>query len=104
MEQINKYQNAKIYKIINDDLPNLVYYGSTIQTLKKRFSEHKSKYNTSCSKILFSRGTPEIILIQHFPCNNRKELELIEKQYIKGYQCINYRTPGQTLDERKEKK
>ena len=53
MEQINKYQNAKIYKIINDDLPNLIYYGSTIQTLKRRFSEHKSKLNrTGISKVI----------------------------------------------------
>ena len=27
------YQNAKIYKIVNDDFPNLAYYGSTCKKL-----------------------------------------------------------------------
>ena len=40
---INRYKTSKIYKIwttLGDD----VYYGSTCNTLEKRFSEHKLAY------------------------------------------------------------
>tara|TARA_R110002096_G_scaffold210862_1_gene398217 strand:+ start:1769 stop:2290 length:522 start_codon:yes stop_codon:yes gene_type:complete len=103
MEKINKYQNAKIYKIINDDLPNLIYYGSTISSLNIRFSHHKGKFNNCSSKLLFSVGEPEIILIENYACNNRIELEMRETEYIKGNQCINHNTPIKILDKEKLK-
>ena len=96
MESINKYQNGKIYKLISKEMPGLVYYGSTIQTLKQRMTKHMSSSNTSCSKALFAYGTPEIILIEDYPCNSRKELEIEEGKYHRGNECINKYVAGRT--------
>tara|TARA_R110000744_G_scaffold30823_2_gene72805 strand:- start:4756 stop:5259 length:504 start_codon:yes stop_codon:yes gene_type:complete len=94
----NKYENGKIYKIINNEMAGLVYYGSTIQPLTRRMIEHKSrskKFNCS-SKSLFEYGTPEIILIENFPCNSKKELELEEGKYHLDNDCINRYVAGRT--------
>ena len=96
MESINKYQNGKIYKLISKEMPGLVYYGSTVQTLKCRMSRHKSPSNKSCSKALFEYGIPEIILIEDYPCNSRKELCLREGEYQLGNECINKYVAGRT--------
>ena len=37
------YKNSKIYKIVNDNIPNKVYYGSTCSTLTRRLYWHKKK-------------------------------------------------------------
>jgi hypothetical protein len=39
----NKYQNGKIYTIRNKNDETLIYIGSTVQPLHKRFYEHKYK-------------------------------------------------------------
>ena len=102
MESINKYQNGKIYKIISKEMPGLVYYGSTIQTLKQRMTKHMNSSNTSCSKALFAYGTPEIILIEDYPCYSRKELEIEEGKYHRGNECINKNVAGRTDKEYRE--
>ena len=81
---MNKYNEGKIYKIINPELPNLIYIGSTIESLKTRFSKHKwnSKKVNNSSKILFSVGEPEIILLEAYSCECRKELIMKEQEYI----------------------
>tara|TARA_B110000914_G_C15455174_1_gene443008 strand:+ start:503 stop:940 length:438 start_codon:yes stop_codon:yes gene_type:complete len=98
----NKYQNGKIYKIISKEMPGLVYYGSTNQTLKRRMTIHASPSNTSCSKLLFGYGIPEIILIKDYPCNSRKELEIEEGKYHRGNECINKNVAGRTDKEYRE--
>ena len=52
----NKYQNGKIYKIVNDSIPG-VYYGSTIKTLEERLRGHKNdcKKNNCSSSELFKQ-------------------------------------------------
>ncbi len=42
-EDNNRYKNAKIYTIRYRNDESLIYVGSTIQPLYKRFHEHKSK-------------------------------------------------------------
>lgn len=98
----NKYEKGKIYKIINNEMNGLVYYGSTTQPLNIRMSKHKSaaKYNSKCSSIsLFEYGTPEIILIENFPCNSRKELERQEGKYHLDNDCLNQHIAGRTKKE-----
>ena len=38
------YQNSKIYKLINDELPDKIYIGSTTRKLSLRLAEHKQNY------------------------------------------------------------
>tara|TARA_R110000772_G_scaffold102128_1_gene202772 strand:- start:816 stop:1334 length:519 start_codon:yes stop_codon:yes gene_type:complete len=92
------YQQAKIYKLINYELKGLVYYGSTTQTLNERFSSHKSdsKTKNKSSKIMFSLGSPEIILLEYYPCSSKEELEARERVWVEGNECVNHNIPGRT--------
>jgi len=83
---MNKYINGKIYKIvcnITDD----VYIGSTIQTLKRRLKKHMAM--DCISKEIIKNGNYKIELIEDYPCNNKRELELREQYYIDNNKCIN---------------
>jgi hypothetical protein len=100
---MNKYENGKIYKIVNDDIPDKVYYGSTIKKLYKRFSGHKYeskiKNKTITSKELFEKGEPRIELVEEYPCSSRKELEVRERYYIENNKCVNKTIPTRTDEE-----
>ena len=93
------YENAKIYKIVNTEMPNLVYYGSTYQELNRRFSQHKKKNHRCNSKKLFEVGNPQIILIENFPCSSKIELEQRERFYIENNECLNRIIPSRTPKE-----
>ena len=41
----NKYKKGQIYTIRNKNDDKLIYVGSTIQTLYKRFADHKRRAN-----------------------------------------------------------
>ena len=96
------YQNAKIYKIINDSMPELVYYGSTCNTFNRRLNNHKNNPNKCSSKVLFEYGKPQMILIEKYPCKDLLELKQRERFYIENNECINKVVPLQTKKEWKE--
>lgn len=94
------YYLGKIYKIVSPST-NLMYIGSTTQTLDKRFSNHICCYYNrnsvkSCEIIKFNDAYIE--LIEEYPCNTKKELELREAYYIKQNrnQCVNKTIPRRT--------
>ena len=91
------YQEAKIYKIINDEMPGKVYYGSTCNTFAKRLKQHKCDNCTS--KVLFEYGKPQMILVEKYPCNDKMELTQRERFYIENNECINKHIPGRTKSE-----
>jgi hypothetical protein len=68
-----------VYKIINDDMPGLVYYGSTMNTLNKRFFGHKNSKRYKSSK-LFEIGEPKIIQLHVF--DNELDMYKKEKEYL----------------------
>lgn len=92
------YENSMIYKIVNDEMPNMVYYGSTCNTLRQRFVQHKSK-NDCSSKKLFEFGKAQIILVEKFPCNDKMELTQRERFYIENNECVNKQIPNRTYKE-----
>ena len=53
-DKINKYNNGKIYTIRcrddNNNNNNLIYVGSTVQPLYKRWHQHKTTYNKENDK------------------------------------------------------
>jgi hypothetical protein len=108
---MSNYQNAKIYKIVNDALPDLVYYGSTIQRLSVRMAGHrrdwKFKTNKPTSIKLNEVGTPIIVLVENYPCNTKEELHQRERWYIENHTCVNKcipcRTPAEHYQDNKEK-
>lgn len=84
------YADGKIYKIICDK-SDLIYIGSTCQTLANRLSQHKTKDIACCSsKQLFELGDCKIILIEKFPCKDKDELSAREQYWIdNSSNCVN---------------
>jgi len=64
------YNNGKIYKIINEN-NEIIYIGSTVQTLYKRWSKHNHKSPIN-----------KIILIENYSCNSQEELCKREQEVI----------------------
>jgi len=67
------YENGKIYKIINKN-NEIIYIGSTVNTLCRRFSTHKHR-----------GGGNKIILIEDCPCSCKEQLVRKEQEYIEQY-------------------
>ena len=93
------YQNCKIYKIINDAIPDKVYYGHTVSRLSDRLSQHKKWSNKCTSKELFTEIGAKIILVESYPCNNVDEAKARERHYIENNECVNKNIPGRTQKE-----
>ena len=103
------YSKGKIYKITCNETEK-IYIGSTTQTLTKRFKQHKNNHkywkngkynNTSIFKLFdeYGKDSCNIELIENYPCDNNKELELREAYYIRNNNCYNKYIPGRTIKE-----
>ena len=68
---MNKYNNSKIYKII-DNTNGSVYIGSTTQSINKRLSEHISNYKRYLNGKYHYNSSFEIIK------NGNCKIELLE--------------------------
>jgi len=91
------YQSAKIYKLVSSSTDK-IYIGSTIRTLRKRLIEHKAKTNQASSRLLGQDMI--IVLIENYPCNSKKELELRERYWIENSEnIINKSIPTRTRKE-----
>jgi hypothetical protein len=104
----NQYSNSKIYKIWSPQT-ELIYIGSTTQTLCQRFTDHKKQYKiykegktnyTSSFKILEYEDA-KIELIEEVNCENRIQLNRREGELIRQYKdiCVNICIAGRTKDE-----
>ena len=93
------YQDAKIYKLVNDSMPGLVYYGSTVNTFARRLGQHKAPTNKCKSKCLFEHGTVQIFLVEEYPCENKLQLNARERFYIENNDCVNKHIPGRSKKE-----
>jgi hypothetical protein len=102
------YQKSKIYKLYSPS-KNLVYYGSTVQTLSQRLNEHISrhkKYNNDNNYCAYVRSflvldceDYKIELIEEYECNNKQQLLKKEAEYIKSNECVNKEIPLRTKKE-----
>jgi hypothetical protein len=98
------YQKGKIYKLYSPS-KNLVYYGSTIQSLSQRLGEHISHcktYNNDNNKaycssyLIIDCEDYKIELLEEYPCNNKSQLNKKEGEYIKENECVNKVIAGRT--------
>ncbi len=97
---MSDYSKGKIYKI-ECNITNDVYYGSTLNPLYKRISQHKSR--RSCTAIeIIDRGNYNCKIIEEYPCNSRIELETRERWWIENNVCINKKIPTRTPKEWRE--
>jgi len=70
------YSNGKIYKIINSE-NEIIYIGSTVQKLCRRFAKHIHKNNDN-----------KIILLENHPCNSKEELLKKEQEVIDQHENL----------------
>ena len=94
MSNDNKYKNSKIYTLRNKNDNNLIYVGSTIQPLYKRFSAHKknSKYkNTLLYKKMNETDLNDwyIELYEDYPCERKEQLNKREGEIIREIGTLN---------------
>lgn len=110
---MNKFQNGKIYKII-DNVSNMLYIGSTYKTLKQRMKQHEynikkyknGKYNYCSVFKVLENNNYNIELVKLLPCENKHDLHLEEGKIIKQLRnenknIINKCIPCQTNKEYK---
>jgi len=90
MEEKRKmnYANGKIYKIVND-VNDMIYIGSTTQSLAKRWHCHKCDAKTRNQKSKIYVAMREIgveafriILIENYACSSKEELLAREQHHI----------------------
>jgi hypothetical protein len=102
------YNNAKLYKIIDNTTDN-IYIGSTCEpTLARRLAGHVSKYKrylqgksieyVTSFKILENEDY-DIVLICNYPCRNKDELHQFERSCIENNTCVNKVIPNRTKPE-----
>lgn len=101
------YQKGKIYRIISPS-KNLVYYGSTTQSISQRLAQHikdNKAYNNDntkkyCSSFLVVECEDyKIELVEEYPCNNKQQLNRKEGEYQKANECVNSEISGRTYKE-----
>jgi hypothetical protein len=98
-----RYQRGQIY-CIRSPQTEMVYYGSTIQPLYKRFKEHKDCMNYGTyysSQEILKFGDAYIEWVEDFPCNSKKELNRREGQIQRENKefCVNLHIAGRTRKE-----
>jgi len=102
------YQLGKIYKLWSPS-KNIIYIGSTTQTLSRRLSKHLGDYKAynkgdiKCYKtsyLILECEDYKIELLEDYACCNRQQLERKEGEYIKNNECVNKNVAGRTKQER----
>ena len=104
---INKYNNGKIYTIRCRLDDNLIYVGSTIQPLYKRWFTHKSRLidpnfdNYILYQKMKEKGdeTFYIELYENYNCNSKEELNRREGEVIREIGTLNKVIAGRTPHE-----
>ena len=105
----NKYQNGKIYKIVDIGY-NKWYIGSTCESLSQRMARHRNNYkqyllgrnDRLTSFFMFDEvgiDNCKIELIEHYPCNSKEELVAREGHHIKTIDCVNKHIPTRSPQE-----
>ena len=95
----NKYSQGKIYRIVSDK-GNMVYIGSTVASLERRFQAHKSNFrhhqNRSVCSMFMEYGVDScrIELLEVYPCQSKEELCKREGYHQRLIECINNQIAG----------
>ena len=98
------YSKGKIYTIRCRTDATLIYVGSTIQPLAKRWGQHKAQYFKTPNYILYQAIDNDwdnwyIELYELFPCNCKEELLKKEGEMIREIGNLNFQVAGRTQKE-----
>ena len=91
------YSNGKIYKIHSSKY-NLVYIGSTTQTLAQRMTTHRTEKSKCSSAKLFEFDDVKISIIEE-GFENKISMLKREKYWIENSKCLNIVIPLRTHSE-----
>ena len=100
-----RYKRGMIYTIRNIKDDTMIYVGSTINNLSKRFNNHKKACKAGQACRLYSHIENNdwddwyIELYENCPCNNKKELDRREGEVIREIGTINKNIAGRTKKE-----
>ena len=83
------YQNGKIYTIRSRSSPDLIYVGSTIQSLSVRMGMHRNPSSRCSSKQIIELSDAYIELLETYPCLNVDELRRRENYHMRSIDCVN---------------
>ena len=95
---------GRVYSIRSHTRPELVYYGSTKETLCRRMSGHRSAYKqflagkakNMTSFRLLEIGDAKIELVELVEFTEKSQLVAVEGRYIRENECVNKRIEGRT--------
>ena len=100
------YQQGKIYKLINNESSEILYVGSTCDTLPKRLGGHKKtskRYpNRKVYKNIMEIGgwdNVKIVLIEKYPCDEKIDLLKRERYWIENCNSFNVEIPSRSDEE-----
>jgi len=103
------YKCGKVYAIVGEDGLE-VYVGSTCSPLHKRWYGHKDLakkgHRSPIYKYIAENGGFEkfrIILVEEYPCENRKQLERQEGEHIRRLKPVGNRNMAGATDEERER-
>ena len=98
---MSKYENGKIYKILNS-VDGEVYVGSTTEPLCKRMYKHRHDSTTRTHYVLYQhmgklgRDNFYIELIENYKCSSKEELLAKEGEWIRNIGTLNTKIAGRT--------
>lgn len=101
---MSKYNEGKIYLLKNKNDPNLVYVGSTINTLYNRLKSHKSNCKIKPNTLLYKTinndwDNWDITLYENYKCETKKDLQKREGEIIRLFGSLNTKIEGRTHKE-----
>ena len=96
------YTKSKIYKI-TCNITGLTYYGSTVNPISKRISNHRCEFKSGrgrcSSRQVLVGGNYDYSLVEDFSCENKEQLHKRERFYIENNDCVNKQIPLRTKKE-----
>ena len=104
---MSKYNNSKIYKIIDNSNGNIYIGSTTHKYLSQRLVKHRYAYKLyleGCKKYMTSfkileNGDYDIMLLENVNCETKDQLYVRERYYIETLECVNMVVPGRTKQE-----
>ena len=102
-----KYQNGKVYKILNSETDD-VYVGSTTQKLSKRMTNHRTKLKPGRILRLYEKmreiGEDKFYIepIEEYPCQNSEQLLKREGEWMRQIGTLNENVPGRNNKQYKQ--
>ena len=89
------FQLGKVYSVRSLSRPELIYIGSTTQSLAKRMGQHRKASNKCASREIIAIGDAYIELIENFPCANKEELSARENRHMRALENVVNRYSAQ---------